>query len=199
MLPHVLVTVDGVFYLLTKLSSSWGPANCAANQEFPRILWNPKFQHRVHNIPSLVPILRHINSIHTTLSSLSKIHFNIVHPPTSEGLVALTALHPLSAKVGTNFADRRWSLAQYKRTKNHGVTRSRTVGRTPWTGDELVARPLLTAPGDCEDGEVGGMNGFGMRNRSIWRQPAPTPLCPPQIPFARTWREPGPLRWETSD
>jgi hypothetical protein len=40
------------------------------------------------------------------------------------------------------------------------VTRSRTVGRTPWTGDQLVARPLLTAPGDCEDGEVGGMNGF---------------------------------------
>jgi hypothetical protein len=27
--------------------------------------------------------------------------------------------------------------------------------------DQLVARPLLTAPGDCDDGEVGGMNGFG--------------------------------------
>jgi hypothetical protein len=31
------------------------------------------------------------------------------------------------------------------------VTRSRTVGWTPWTGDQLVARPLLTAPGDCDD------------------------------------------------
>jgi hypothetical protein len=41
------------------------------------------------------------------------------------------------------------------------VTRPRTVGRAPWTGDQLVARPLLTAPGDCDDGEVGGMNGFG--------------------------------------
>jgi hypothetical protein len=40
------------------------------------------------------------------------------------------------------------------------VTRSTTVGRTPWTGDKIVARPLLTAPGDCDDGEVGGMNGF---------------------------------------
>jgi hypothetical protein len=40
------------------------------------------------------------------------------------------------------------------------VTRSRTVGWTPWTSDQLVARPLLTAPGDCDDGEVGGMNGF---------------------------------------
>jgi hypothetical protein len=29
-------------------------------------------------------------------------------------------------------------------------------------GDQLVARTLLTAPGDCDDdGEVCGMNGFG--------------------------------------
>jgi hypothetical protein len=34
-------------------------------------------------------------------------------------------------------------------------------------GDQLVARPLLTAPGDCDDdGEVGGMNGFGRGNQS---------------------------------
>jgi hypothetical protein len=32
------------------------------------------------------------------------------------------------------------------------VTRSRTVGRTPSAGDQLVARPLLTDPSDCEDG-----------------------------------------------
>jgi hypothetical protein len=31
------------------------------------------------------------------------------------------------------------------------VTRCRRVGRIPWTGDQLVARPLLTAPGDCDD------------------------------------------------
>jgi hypothetical protein len=35
------------------------------------------------------------------------------------------------------------------------VTRSRTVGRTPWTNVQFVARPLLTAPSDCDDGEVG--------------------------------------------
>jgi hypothetical protein len=40
------------------------------------------------------------------------------------------------------------------------VTRSRPVSRTPWTGDQLVSRPLLRAPGDCEDGAFGGMNGF---------------------------------------
>jgi hypothetical protein len=44
------------------------------------------------------------------------------------------------------------------------VTRSRTVGRTPWTGDQLAARPLLTVLGDYDDGEVGGMNGFGRGN-----------------------------------
>jgi hypothetical protein len=81
----------------------------------------------------------------------------------------------------------------------HSVTRSRTVNSTPRTGDQLVARPLLPTPGDCDDDdddddEVGGMNGFGTR-----RKPAPTPLCPPQISLARHGREPGPPRWEASD
>jgi hypothetical protein len=32
-------------------------------------------------------------------------------------------------------------------------------------GDQLVAKPLLTAAGDCnDDGEVGGMNDFGRGN-----------------------------------
>jgi hypothetical protein len=83
------------------------------------------------------------------------------------------------------------------------ITRSRTVVRTPWTGDQLVARPLLTAPGDCDDdddddGEVGGMNDFGKGNRSTRRKPAPTPRCSPQIPLARhgrltTWAMARPL------
>jgi hypothetical protein len=61
------------------------------------------------------------------------------------------------------------------------VTRSRTVSRTPWTGDQLVARPLLTAPGDCDyDGEVGGMNGFGRGNRrfNMLVVPKKMHLCP---------------------
>jgi hypothetical protein len=65
-------------------------------------------------------------------------------------------------------------------------------------------RPLLAyctclGLGDCEDREVGGMNGFGRGNRSTWRKPAPMPLCPPQIPLARPGHEPGPPRWEASD
>jgi hypothetical protein len=65
--------------------------------------------------------------------------------------------------------------------------------------DQLVARPLLTAPGDCDDdGEVGGMNGFGRGNRSTRRKPAAMSLCPPQIPLARPGLEPVPPRWEAS-
>jgi hypothetical protein len=44
--------------------------------------------------------------------------------------------------------------------------------------------PSVPAPGDCEDGEFGGMNGRG--NRSTRRKPALTPLCPPQIPLDQT-------------
>jgi hypothetical protein len=40
-----------------------------------------------------------------------------------------------------------------------------------------------SAPGDYENEEVGGINGFGSGNRSNRRKPTPVPLCPPQIPL----------------
>jgi hypothetical protein len=43
-------------------------------------------------------------------------------------------------------------------------------------------RPVVPAPGDYDDGEIGGMIGRG--NRSTRRKPAPMPLCPLQIPHA---------------
>jgi hypothetical protein len=61
-------------YLLTELSPSRGAANCAATQELPRMLLNPKVQYRVHKSSALVSILSHINSIHSIPSYLSKIH-----------------------------------------------------------------------------------------------------------------------------
>jgi hypothetical protein len=49
-----LLSQGAVTYLLTELSPSWRAANCAATQELPSILWNPKVQYRVHRSPPLV-------------------------------------------------------------------------------------------------------------------------------------------------
>jgi hypothetical protein len=44
-------------------------------------------------------------------------------------------------------------------------------------------RPIMPAPGDYDDGELGGMM-IGKGNRSTRRKPAPVPPCPPQTPHA---------------
>jgi hypothetical protein len=54
-------------------------------------------------------------------------------------------------------------------------------------GTAATSRPIVPAPGDYDDGEVGGMM-IGKGNRS-----------PPQTPHALPGREPGPPRWEASD
>jgi hypothetical protein len=49
--------------------------------------------------------------------------------------------------------------------------------------------PIVPAPGDDDDGEIGGMIGRG--NRSTRRKLAPMPLCTPQTTHALPGREPG--------
>ncbi|PNF26687.1 hypothetical protein B7P43_G03382, partial [Cryptotermes secundus] len=56
--------------------------NSAVTEEFPSILWNPKVYYPVHKSPPLIPILSQYHPIHNIPSYLSRISFNIFHPPT---------------------------------------------------------------------------------------------------------------------
>jgi hypothetical protein len=53
-------------------------------------------------------------------------------------------------------------------------------------GTAATNRPIVPAPGDYDDGEIGGM--IGRVNRSTRRKPVPMLLCPPQIPHAARTR-----------
>jgi hypothetical protein len=63
-------------------------------------------------------------------------------------------------------------------------------------GTVATKRPIVPAPGDYDDGEIGGIIGRG--KRSTRRKRAPVPLCPPQNPHAARMRTRAP-RWEASD
>jgi hypothetical protein len=56
-----------------ELSPSWEAVICAATQELPSNLWNPKFHHRVHKGPPMVPVLSQIDPVHTIPSYLRSI------------------------------------------------------------------------------------------------------------------------------
>jgi hypothetical protein len=66
----------------TEPSPSWEAANCAATQELPSILWNPEVHYPFHKSPFTGPYPEpdQCSPYHPILS---KIHFNIIHPPTS--------------------------------------------------------------------------------------------------------------------
>jgi hypothetical protein len=61
-----------------EMSPSW-----EATHEFRNILRNLKVHYRVHKIRPFVTFPSQINPDHNTPSYLSKIYFNIIHPPTS--------------------------------------------------------------------------------------------------------------------
>jgi hypothetical protein len=85
--PEWLTSNSETTHSLMELCPSWETTNCAATQEIPSILLNPKVHYRVNKSLPLVPILSQVNPLHTIPLYLSKIHFNIVHPPTLYVLV----------------------------------------------------------------------------------------------------------------
>jgi hypothetical protein len=62
-------------------------------------------------------------------------------------------------------------------------------------GTAATSRPIVSAPGDYDDGEIGRIM-IGRRNRSTERKPAPVPLCPPQTPHACPDAKPGRRGWK---
>jgi hypothetical protein len=62
-------------------SPSWEAKTSSATQEIPRILWNPKVHHRIHE-HATCPYPEPDQSSLRPPPNLSKIHFNIILPST---------------------------------------------------------------------------------------------------------------------
>jgi hypothetical protein len=62
-------------------------------------------------------------------------------------------------------------------------------------GIAATSRPIVPAPGDYDDEEIGGMI-IGKENRSTRRKPAPVPLFPPQTTHACLDANPGRRGWK---
>jgi hypothetical protein len=86
-----------------ELSPSSEAANCAATQQLPSILWNPKVHYRVHKSPPLVSIPSQLNHIHTIPSHPTSLR-SILILPTHLRLGLLTCFFPSAFPTNNLYA-----------------------------------------------------------------------------------------------
>jgi hypothetical protein len=77
---YICVCVCVYIYNSMKHSRSWETNGHSANQEMPRLLWNPQVHYRVHKSLPKVPILSQMDSLHSFVTYFFKINFNIILP-----------------------------------------------------------------------------------------------------------------------
>lgn len=65
------------------ISHYWEALRSSVGQQIPRLLWNLKFQGRVHERKPVLPLLNVLNTVHTTTPYFFKIHLNNTLPHTS--------------------------------------------------------------------------------------------------------------------
>jgi len=93
------VKVNLLTYLLTysmEQSPSWEANLFTGSQEIPRILWNRRVHYSIQKCLQTVPVLSHLDPVHTPSSHILNICLNIILPSTpvsSKWLLSITFLH----------------------------------------------------------------------------------------------------------